>query len=149
MNFNFKRPQNYFSYCFSLSEWRVLKIRSRDFWLHFYFLKIGLCYIFVSFEIDAKNRKSFIRLKLHIFFKIAGTVFLSGYIFKCTPFPKELRQRFFKIKLQHYTLTENSLRRLTLFILMYLPDQMTCNNCGIHDIWTIKSPFNLFFLWKF
>ena len=85
------------------------------FLITFLLFEILACYIFVAFEIDAKNRKSFTRLKSHIFCKIAGAVFLSGYIFKCTPFPKELRQRFFKIKLQHYALTENSLRRLTLF----------------------------------
>ena len=46
---------------------------------------------------------------------MAGTVLLSGYFLKCTPFLKELRQRFFELELEHCTLIENPLTRLRRF----------------------------------
>ena len=42
-------------------------------------------------------------------------VLLSGSLFKHTPLLKELRQRFFKLELEHCTLTENPLKKLILF----------------------------------
>ena len=36
-------------------------------------------------------------------------ILLSGYLPKCTPLLKELRQRFFELELEHCTLTENPL----------------------------------------
>ena len=79
------------------------------------FWDTGQYYIFVSFEIGTENWKSIIRLEPHIFWRITGTVLLSGYFTKCTLLLKELCQRFFELKLEHCTLTENPLRRLILF----------------------------------
>ena len=77
----------------------------------------------------------------------------SGYFLKCTPFLKELRQRFFELELEHSTLTENPHRRLLLF-------HWYCNfnrPARLNDIWYLWntcslakiSSSNLFFVWRF
>ena len=125
---------------FSFLEWRVWKNRVRDFWLRFTSWDIGLYYIFVSFEIGTKNRKSFITWKPHILSKIVGTVLLSGYFLKWTPLLKELRQRFFWVGAQTlFTYRESSQKDLYIFIttitLIHLQDQSTCDICGMHHVW--------------
>ena len=96
---------------------------------------IGLYYIFCFLWIGTKNRKFFITRKLHSFWKISGTVLLSGYFLKCAGLLKELFPRFFELEVEHCSLTQNPLRRLVLFHWYCNFNPIPCNICGMYDIW--------------
>ena len=116
LSFNSKRSQSFsVIFDFSLLEWIAVKSRATIFDYVCTFWDIGQYYIFVSFEIGNKTRKSFMTRKPQIFWAITGTVCLSGCFLKCIPFLKEILQRFFELEFEHCTLKDNFLRRLILF----------------------------------
>ena len=98
----------------------------------FTFWDIGLCFIFVSFENGNTNMKILYNIKAthfsFFFWEIAGTVLLSGYFLKCALPLKELHQRFFELRLQYCTLTENFLRRLIWYCNFNPPTRLN-NHC--------------------
>ena len=145
MSFNCKRPQSFsVNFDFSLFEWRVEKTEPAIFDYLFIFWDIGQCYIFVSFEVSTKSRKSFkrtahfLRTHRHGF---AQQLFL------------QMHTAFKGITLRILWVRAQTLQRILSEDPYFFTGTVTLIHlqriCGIRNILAEMRYFNLFFAWKF